>query len=109
MKKSRYKGIILILLSAFCACIGQMFWKLFTTQTNVFMLFLGFSFYGIGALLMVIAYRYGELSVLQPMLSTNYIFSIILGYIVFQEYPFLHKIIGILIITLGVILIGSEK
>ena len=56
---------------------------------------------------MIVAYRYGELSVLQPMLSMNYVLSVILGVLVLQETVTVTKAVGISIITLGVILIGG--
>lgn len=100
------KGIALILCSAVFACLGQLLWKLSATQ-GLLCLFVGFVLYGAGAILMIIAYRYGELSVLQPMLSMNYVLSVILGVLVLQETVTVTKAIGICIITLGVILIGG--
>ena len=68
---------------------------------------LGFVFYGIGALIMLIAYRFGSLSVSQPMLSTNYVLSILLGAVVLKEVVTIRKVIGVLVIMAGVILIGG--
>ena len=69
----------------------------------------GFAFYGIGAILMILAYRYGELSVLQPMLSMNYVLSVILGVWILQESLSVTKVLGICIISFGVILIGGSS
>ena len=71
----------------------------------------GFGFYGIGALVMIIAYKFGKLSVLQPMLSLNYVLSIILAAIVLDEEITLLKCIGVLVIIAGVIMIagGDEE
>ena len=95
-----------MLISSLCVCLGQLFWKL-SINDNLTMLLLGFFFYGIGALIMIVAYRYGSLSVLQPMLSLNYVLSVILGYLVLNETITLTKSIGIIIIIIGVILIGG--
>ena len=95
-----------MILSSLCVCIGQLLWKLSATSGFLLMLF-GFAFYGVGALLMIIAYRYGALSVLQPMLSLNYVLSIILAKIVLQERITLLKCIGVFIIILGVLLIAG--
>ena len=62
------KGILLMLVSSICVCVGQLLWKLSATQGLLFML-AGFVFYGAGALIMIIAYKFGKLSVLQPMVS----------------------------------------
>lgn len=104
--KSNKKGILLMLISSICACLGQLFWKL-SINKNMKMLILGFALYGIGALIMIVAYRYGNLSVLQPMLSLNYVLSVVLGFFVLNEVITIKKSIGIFIIILGVILIGG--
>lgn len=98
------KGIILMLLSSICVCIGQLLWKL-STSGNIILL-LGFFFYGIGALIMIVAYRFGELSVLQPMLSLNYILSIFLAVIILKEEITILKVIGVFVIITGVIMIA---
>lgn len=100
------KGILLMVTAAVFACVGQLFWKISVSQGIVFLL-LGFAVYGFGALLMLVAYRYGSVSVLQPMLSTNYVLSAVLGILVLDEEITVMKVIGILIITCGVILIGG--
>ena len=81
-------------------------WKLSAEQGLIIML-LGFCFYGVGALVMIIAYRFGKLSVLQPMLSLNYVLSIILGAMVLNEQVTILKCIGVLIIIFGVVLIAG--
>lgn len=104
------KGILLMLISSICVCIGQLLWKL-SSQMGIFVMLVGFSFYGVGALVMLVAYKYGKLSVLQPMLSINYVLSIILAAVVLKEDISLIKCIGVLIIIVGVILIagGDEE
>lgn len=109
MKKNK-KGILLMLVSSICVCIGQLLWKMSTEQGLLLML-AGFAFYGIGALVMLVAYKYGSLSVLQPMLSLNYVLSIILARIVLKEEITILKCVGVLIIITGVVLIagGDEE
>lgn len=102
------KGIVLILCSAILVCIGQLLWKMSATQGILYLL-VGFVFYGVGAILMILSYRYGELSVLQPMLSINYVLSIMLGVLILQEPLTITKIIGVGIISLGVVLIGGSS
>lgn len=104
------KGILLMLISSICVCVGQLLWKLSVNQGVIVML-LGFGFYGVGALVMIIAYKFGKLSVLQPMLSLNYVLSIILATVVLKEEINLIKCLGVLIIIAGVILIagGDEE
>ncbi|WP_430866338.1 EamA family transporter [Clostridium neonatale] len=104
--KKNKKGILLMILSSICVCIGQLLWKLSSTEGIIFLI-IGFGFYGFGALIMIIAYKFGSLSILQPMLSLNYVLSIILAKSVLNESITLLKVVGILIIMLGVILIGG--
>ena len=99
------KGILLMILSSICVCVGQLLWKLSISHEIVFML-LGFFFYGLGALIMIVAYRFGKLSVLQPMLSLNYALSIILAGLVLKEEITIYKCIGVLVIISGVIMIA---
>ena len=99
-------GILLMLISSICACVGQLLWKL-SAEQGIWIALAGFAFYGMGALIMLIAYRFGSLSVLQPMLSMNYVLGIILGALVLKEAVTIKKVIGVLVIMVGVILIGG--
>lgn len=104
------KGILLMLSSSGCACVGQLLWKISANKGIIFLL-LGFCFYAMGALLMIVAYKFGKLSVLQPMLSLNYVLSIILGYLVLNESVTILKCMGVLVIIAGVLMIvgGDEE
>lgn len=100
------KGILLMLISSTCVCIGQLLWKLSAERGTLFLL-VGFCLYGAGALVMIVAYRYGRLSVLQPMLSLNYVLSLALAALVLKEPVTLLKCVGVLAIITGVVLIAG--
>jgi undecaprenyl phosphate-alpha-L-ara4N flippase subunit ArnE len=100
------KGILLMLVSSLCVCIGQLLWKL-SADMGIIVMLAGFLFYGAGALVMLIAYRFGKLSVLQPMLSLNYVLSIILAAAVLKESITILKCIGVIVIISGVVLIAG--
>lgn len=104
-KKNR-KGIAAMLASAICVCVGQLLWKMSADAGVVPMVF-GFGFYGLGAFLMIFGYRFGKLSVLQPILSVNYVLSIVLGFVVFDEPILIQKCIGVLVIMVGICLIAG--
>ena len=104
--KKNGKGILLMGLSSLCVCLGQLFWKISTIE-NIGYLFGGFFLYGLGALIMLLAYRFGKLSILQPMLSLSYVLSIVLARIVLQEQITVVKCIGVILIILGVVLIAG--
>ena len=90
------RGVLLMLISSF--------WKLSATGSVLFLL-AGFALYGVGALLMLLAMNYGDLSVLHPMLGAGYVLSFVLGRIFLQESISVMKMIGLLAILLGLILI----
>ena len=60
--KKNYKGVILIVIASLFTSIGQLLWKLSLGNINIQMIS-GFMFYGLGAILMIIAFRFGSLSV----------------------------------------------
>lgn len=101
------KGIVFILFSAVLVASGQFFWKLSEGKSFLY-LFLGFVLYGFGAILMMIAFKYGSFSVLHPMLCSSYVVSLIIGNLAFHEPLTLIKIIGVLIISLGVVFMGGS-
>lgn len=109
--KNLKKGILLILFSAICTSFGQLFWKIGVTS-SLFLLLLGFILYGVGALSMILALKFGELSIIHPLMCTGYIFALINGYVFLKERISIIQFLGILIIIIGVIFIargGSDE
>ncbi len=109
--KKNGKGILLILITASCLCIGQLLWKTMTWYDRprmILQFLLGFVVCGGGGIAMTYAYRMGELSVIHPMNSISYVFSSIIAVTVLGEVMSVQKIIGILVIIAGVILIGGS-
>ncbi len=47
------KGILLMLVSSVCVCIGQLLWKL-SAEEGILVLLAGFAFYGVGAMVMIL-------------------------------------------------------
>lgn len=99
-------GVFLMLVCACCLCAGQFIWK---SWEGILPLVLGFGIYGIGALAMLAAYRFGSLSTLQPINSVSYVISTVLGWAVFDEAITAGKVIGILVIMAGVVLLAKEE
>lgn len=100
------KGIILILFSSLCTSFGQALWKMFDDQQLLY-LFFGFLLYVVGALFMIVAFRFGSLSVLHPLLSIGYLFGLFIGFFLLQEVITYKELIGTLVILCGVLLIGG--
>ncbi|MGG1619426.1 EamA family transporter [Paenibacillus sp. NRS-1782] len=101
-------GIIFILFSALFTAVGQALWKVSDTN-NMYILALGLILYVCGAALMVIAFKFGDLSVLHPLLSFGYIFAILIGNFFLKEQVGFKEIIGIILIVLGAVLISVER
>ena len=108
-KKKLSIGIALMLTSAMLTCTGQLFWKLSSSRGSLPFLLAGFFLYGCGALLMMGAMRFGELSVLHPMLSAGYALSVILGALVLGEEVSTSKLLGIAVITAGLVCLSTSR
>ena len=95
--------------SSLMSCTGQLMWKLANTAEHAFLIWcVGFFIYGIGAVLMIVALRFGEVSILQPMLGIGFVLSLLLGYVVMGEPITATKVIGVLFIITGMIFLGRS-
>jgi uncharacterized membrane protein len=73
--------------------------------TNV-PLIAGYVLYGINTLMLVLALREGELSMLYPIIALTYVWVTLLSYALLHEQPNLYKNLGIATIVLGVAVLG---
>ena len=101
-------GIALMLTASLLTCVGQLCWKL-SASGALGLVLAGFVLYGCGALLMVVALRCGELSILHPMLSAGYVLSIVLGGVVLGESVTALKAAGVAVILLGLVLLSAPE
>src|SRR3989344_4822821 len=69
-------------------------------------LLIGGLIYVAGAFIFIKAFRLGELSVVYPVMASGYIIVTILSIYFFGEIITMQKIMGITLITIGVVLIG---
>lgn len=104
LKKNK-TGILLMLIAALFTSSGQYFWKVSNMHSILFVL-IGFLFYSIGAVGMIIAFKYGSFSVIHPMMSMSYIFILLIGYYFLNEIINIEKVLGLVLIMLGVVLVG---
>ncbi|MEM3127227.1 MAG: EamA family transporter [Candidatus Woesearchaeota archaeon] len=119
MKRTPTWTIGIVLLCTILTSSAQVSWKYGADKLVIeptalllnYSLWLGFLFYGMGALLLIYALKYGELSVLYPVIATSYIWVALSSAFLFAEPLSLVKISGILTIVFGVSLIsyGSRK
>jgi uncharacterized membrane protein len=66
----------------------------------------GYVLYGINTLMLVLALREGELSMLYPIIALTYVWVTLLSYALLHETPNLYKNLGIATIVLGVGVLG---
>jgi multidrug transporter EmrE-like cation transporter len=71
-----------------------------------FPLIAGLSLYGVGTVLMVLALRHGELSVLWPVISLSYVWVTVISVVWFHEPMNVPKIAGVAVIIFGVAILG---
>lgn len=71
-------------------------------------LFSGYCLYGLSTLLLVLALRDGELSLLYPVIALTYVWVTFLSFILFHETVNPYKMIGITIIVVGVAILGRS-
>ena len=105
-KRTGWIGVVLMLLCAVCLCTGQFIWKYYE---GLLPLIIGFGIYGLGALAMLCAYRFGSLSVLQPINSVSYVIAAVLGSIFLNEAITPGKIFGIVFIMTGVLFLARGE
>jgi multidrug transporter EmrE-like cation transporter len=68
----------------------------------------GYCLYGISTVLLVLALRNGQLSILYPVISLTYVWVTVLSVMIFRETLNLYKLTGISIIVLGVAVLGRD-
>ena len=78
--------------------------------TNV-SLVAGYCLYGINTVMLVLALREGELSVLYPIIALTYVWVTLVSYVHLHEPPNVFKNLGVTAIIAGVVVIsrGSRK
>ena len=69
-------------------------------------LFIGIILYIIGAIIMIYAFKKGEVTVLYPIITLSYIWVSLLSVYFFGEIMNFYKWIGVFIIVIGISLIG---
>lgn len=107
-------AIILVLLTTMVVSAAQLLWKLgslrFTQDPMSYLanppLLLGIFLYIIGAAMLILAFRGGELTVLYPIFATSYIWVSILSMIYLGEAMNAIKWFGVFFIFSGVSMIG---
>ena len=101
-----------MILSALLTVVGQLLWdygKSASDSSDFILIFFGFAMYGFGSLLMIYSFKYGDLSILYPVMGISYVFAIIIGKIQLNEPITVPKVIGTAFILVGISLIGKGE
>lgn len=67
----------------------------------------GYVCYGVFTLVMVLALREGELSMLYPIIALTYVWATLASYLLLHDTPNLFKNLGIVTIVIGVAVLGG--
>ncbi len=115
---TKRKAIFLMLLCTIFISLGQILWKLGAVKINLeniltifnLPLFFGFISYGFGALLMLLAFREGELSILYPIVATSYVWISLFSPLIFSADSMnVWKWLGVIIIIFSIFLLGINN
>jgi len=111
---ARRKSILLVFTCTILGAAAQLFIKvgmahfslnLVALLTNI-PLIVGYTLYGINTIMLVLALRDGELSMLYPIIALTYVWVTLLSYGLLHEKPNFYKNAGIATIVLGVAVLG---
>ena len=115
-KHTSIRSIGLVVTCTIFGAIAQIFIKFGATQLDPSAfaygvlvngwLLAGLSFLGVNTLLLIVALREGQLSVLYPIIALTYVWVVILSPMFFDDAINAFKAIGVGVIVLGVSLIG---
>jgi drug/metabolite transporter (DMT)-like permease len=104
-------GILLIVIAATLSSLGQLAWKFGADGTGnyaIVLYIIGLIAAGAGMFFMMAGFRYGEVSILQPMMSLGFALSIVLGAVFLNESITWYKLLGTGFIVAGSVLLGIE-
>ena len=114
----RQRSLILVSLCTVLGAAAQIFMKkgadpnihgMLPTMMRIFTnlnMFIGYALYGTSAILLVLALRKGQLSLIYPVIALTFVWVAILSVLVLHEELSLMRIGGVITIVLGVGLLG---
>jgi multidrug transporter EmrE-like cation transporter len=107
-------SMLMVFLASFVGSFGAVYLKsgasrlhrdLRTLVTN-WRLALGVGFYGLSSFFFVLAVRKGELTVLYPLVSLGYIWTLLWSRLFFKEAITRSKVVGVGLVLAGIVILG---
>ena len=114
---SKLAAIFISLVCALLGSLGQTFFKLGSAKVTGNLLswianwqvILGLFLYGVSALMFIVALKYGQLSILYPVIATSYIWVTLISAIYLKEPVNIVNWVGVLLILFGVGLLAMRE
>lgn len=115
---SRQQSLVLVFLCTLFGVAAQFLIKTSTqhgaisnlhTLLQNYWLLSGLALYGISTVLLTLALRDAELSLLYPVISLTYVWVTILSVLVFHEALTPFKVLGVAVICAGVAMLGKKR
>ena len=113
---ARRRAILLVVFCTFLVAVAQILMKKGADFTKVHpglagivtnpVLIVGYGLYAAVTVLIVVAFKDGELSVLYPILSLSYLWVTALSFFIFHDTLNAYKVIGVTVIMCGVAVLG---
>ncbi|MEK6822413.1 MAG: EamA family transporter [Nanoarchaeota archaeon] len=111
MFRVRWWAIVLIVLTTVFTTAAQLLYKTGSARLPELLtnwpLLAGMACYAVGAFLMIISFKGGDVSILYPLLATSYIWVTIASSYIYGEPVTAMKIIGLFLIIVGISVIGA--
>jgi multidrug transporter EmrE-like cation transporter len=115
-EQARRRAVWLVVFCTFIIAVAQILMKsgadyakvhpgLMGIVTNP-VLVVGYGLYAVVTVLIVVAFKHGELSVLYPILSLSYLWVTVLSFFIFHDSLNAYKLIGVTVIMCGVGVLG---
>jgi len=101
--------ILIVLFCSFLGAFGQIFFKLGASSAKLnisilinYNIIIGFILYGISAIIFIYVLKFGEVSMLYPIVATSYIWVMLFAWIFLKENQSIPNFIGVCFILLGI-------
>ena len=108
--QTKYWAFVLIIFTSLLTSAAILFLKAGADRLPLIFfnwhLAIGLVLYGIGFLMLLVAFRHGEVSILYPAFSMGFVWVALVAAVVFKEALTVMKLIGIGGVIVGIVLLG---